>query len=516
MLRLTIATARQGLAASLVWIALGGVALAQDTAPILPQANPSPVLDRSASRPGISVTPAPNATAVPPLAAAPVPPAQLLTQAQLDQLVAPIALYSDPLLAQILMASTYPLEVVEAARWVSSPGNRGLTGEVMTNALQAQNWDPSVKALVPFPRVLENMSNQLQWTEELGNAFLAQQPDVMAAVQSMRQAAMIAGNLKETPQCRCLVHVSGTTISILPAERQVVCVPVYSPAVYGRWPYPAYPPYSFPLPVGFAYPPGLWIGFGPPIALAVFGPVWGWGWVDWGHHYIAVDPGRYALASGGRPAFSGSVWEHNPAHRGGVAYADPATSARFNAARVSALTTAARSRAGNAAPATRFGGTGHAGAVDLQPHVADPSVSVQRPPTEVLRGFAAKRGLTGLRSTPEQCPAPDGQGSTTGRVSAAVPPRMVEPPSTAARSPSAAAQHRMSPAHITAAHHILPGAGRTVAVAHISRWVARTEAEHLTAPARMAADLAASMAAGVATMAEVTARTANPPPHACH
>jgi hypothetical protein len=363
MLRLTIATARQGLAASLVWIALGGVALAQDTAPILPQANPSPVLDRSASQPGISVTPAPNATAVPPLAAAPVPPAQLLTQAQLDQLVAPIALYSDPLLAQILMASTYPLEVVEAARWVSSPGNRGLTGEVMTNALQAQNWDPSVKALVPFPRVLENMSNQLQWTEELGNAFLTQQPDVMAAVQSMRQAAMIAGNLKETPQCRCLVHVNGTTISILPAERQVVCVPVYSPAVYGRWPYPAYPPYSFPLPVGFAYPSGLWIDFGPPIALAVFGPVWGWGWVDWGHHYIAVDPGRYALASGGRPAFSGSVWEHNPAHRGGVAYADPATSARFNAARVSALTTAARSRAGNAAPATRFGGTGHAGAV---------------------------------------------------------------------------------------------------------------------------------------------------------
>ena len=309
------------------------------------------------------MTPAPNATAVPPPTSAPAPAAQLLPQAQLDQLVAPIALYPDPLLAQILMASTYPLEVVEAARWVSAPGNRGLTGDVMTNALQAQSWDPSVKALVPFPRVLENMSNQLQWTEELGNAFLAQQPDVMAAVQSMRQAAMIAGNLKEMPQCRCVIHVSGRIISILPTEPQLVCLPVYSPAVYGRWPYPAYPPYFFPVPVGFAYPPGFWIGFGPPIALAMFGPLWGWGWVDWGHHYIAVDPGRYALASGGRAAFSGSVWVHNPAHRGGVAYADPATSARFSVARGTALTTAARSGAGNAAAATRFGGTGHAEAV---------------------------------------------------------------------------------------------------------------------------------------------------------
>jgi Protein of unknown function (DUF3300) len=100
-----------------------------------------------------------------------VPPAPVLSQAQLDQIVAPIALYPDPPLAQIMMTSTYPLEVVEAARWVSAPGNRGLTGDAMTNAPQAQNRDPSVKALVPFPRVLENMSSQLQWIEELGNAF---------------------------------------------------------------------------------------------------------------------------------------------------------------------------------------------------------------------------------------------------------------------------------------------------------------------------------------------------------
>src|SRR5271155_465290 len=303
MLGWTIAISRCGIVASLLCIALRGVAFAQGTAPLPPAS-------------ATAAAPAPSSAAVPPAAS----PASLLTNAQLDQLVAPIALYPDPLLAQILMASTYPLEVVEAARWVSAPANRGLSGDVMTTALQAQNWDPSIKALVPFPRILENMSDQLQWTEELGNVFLAQQADVMAAVQSLRHDAMAAGNLKQTPQCRCVIHVSGETISILPAEPQVVCVPVYQPAVYGRWSYPAYPPDYFPIPVGFAYPPGFWIGFEPPIELAFFGPFWGWGWVDWGHRDIAVDPGRYSLASGGRASFSGGGWVHNPAHRGGVAY----------------------------------------------------------------------------------------------------------------------------------------------------------------------------------------------------
>ena len=115
------------------------------------------------------------------------------------------------------------------------------------------------------------MSNQLQWTEELGNAFLAQQADVMSAVQSLRHEAMAAGNLKQTAQCRCAIQTSGETISILPTEPQHVCVPVYSPVVYGAWPYPAYPPFAFPVPVGFAYEPGFWIGFGPPIAVASLG-----------------------------------------------------------------------------------------------------------------------------------------------------------------------------------------------------------------------------------------------------
>jgi hypothetical protein len=305
MLGWTIGISRRGIAASLACIAISGVAVAQDM-------QPTPAPSTTAAMP------APNTAAVPPAAPAAMPPVQQLTQAQLDRLVAPIALYPDPLLAQVLTASTYPLEVVEAARWVNAPANQVLKGDALTNALQAQNWDPSVKTLVPFPRVLENMSNQLQWTEELGNAFLAQQADVMSAVQSLRHQAMAAGNLKQTPQCRCVVQTSGETISILPAEPQVVCVPVYRPVVYGAWPYPAYPPFAFPVPVGFAYEPGFWIGFGPPVELASFGPFWGWGWVDWGRRDIAVDPARFALASGGRASFSGNVWVHDPAHRGGV------------------------------------------------------------------------------------------------------------------------------------------------------------------------------------------------------
>lgn len=363
MRRWTFGTPRRGLVLSFVWIAIGaaaavgGITLAQTAAVEMPSTIADPPAP-NAPPPAIAVTPAPNTTPVPPPISAAVPPAPLLTRVQLEQLVAPIALYPDPLLAQVLMASTYPLEVVEAARWVSAPANRGLSSDMMTNALQAQNWDPSIKALVPFPRVLQNLSDRLQWTEELGNAFLAQQVDVMAAVQSLRQAALAAGNLKQTPQCRCLIHASGEIISILPAEPQVVCVPVYRPAVYGRWPYPAYPPDYFPVPVGFAYPPGFWIGFEPPIELAVFRPFWGWGWFDWGHHLIAVDAGRYALASGGHPAFTGGVWVHNPLHRGGVAYADPATRARFEAARVSALTAGARSAGAgrDVTPAARFAG----------------------------------------------------------------------------------------------------------------------------------------------------------------
>jgi hypothetical protein len=314
------------LAACLAGFVLGAVALAGDTLPSVPPPAPA----------------APVANAVAPTGIPAPQPAPQLSEARLDQLVAPIALYPDPLLAQILMASTYPLEVVEAGRWVEVPANRALTGDALTEALAAQHWDASVKALVAFPEVLENMSNRLQWTEDLGNAFLARPAEIMGAVQNLRHRAMTAGTLRATQQCDCKIETNDGTVAIPPLEPEAVRVPVYNPVVYGAWPDPDYPPDTFPAPDGLVYPPGSWIGFEPPVDLALFGPLWGWSWIDWGHRVIAVEPRRLALASGGHAAFAGRIWVHDPAHRRGVRYVDAATRARFDAARVAALTTALR------------------------------------------------------------------------------------------------------------------------------------------------------------------------------
>jgi hypothetical protein len=311
--------ARRRFAACLAGIATGGIALAGDMPPVAaPSATPPASVARSAAAP-------------------PAPAAPQLSEAQLDQLVAPIALYPDPLLAQILMASTYPLEVVEAARWVAVPENRALTGDALADAVAAQNWDPSVKSLVAFPEALENMSNRLRWTEDLGSAFLAQQADVMAAVQRLRHAAMAAGNLRTTQQCDCNIQAGGESIAIPPAEPEAVRMPVYGADVYGPWPDPANPPDPFAPPEGFAYLPGFPIGYEAPVDLALFGPLWGWSWIDWGHRGIAIDRRRHAMAAAGRTTFAGPLWVHDPAHRGGVRYADAVTRARFDAARLASL-----------------------------------------------------------------------------------------------------------------------------------------------------------------------------------
>ena len=147
-------------------------------------------------------------------------------QEELDQILAPIALYPDSLLAQVLMAATYPLEVVQADRWVRQ--NRNLPPEALNDALDRQRWEPSVKALVPFPDVLSMMSERLEWTQMVGDAFLAQEADVMATVQELRAKAYAAGNLRSTQQQT--VSREGTIIVVQPANPQVVYVPVYSPA----------------------------------------------------------------------------------------------------------------------------------------------------------------------------------------------------------------------------------------------------------------------------------------------
>src|SRR5690606_33496076 len=167
------------------------------------------------------------------------PPAQIYSEAELDQMLAPIALYPDALLSQILMAATYPLEIVQAARW--SRANPGLEGETAVKAAAGETWDPSVKSLVAFPQILQTMDEKLEWTQSLGNAFLAQQTAVMDAVQRLRQRAYDAGNLQSNAHQR--VEREGGDIIIRPATVEVVHVPYYDPrVVYGPWWWAGYPP----------------------------------------------------------------------------------------------------------------------------------------------------------------------------------------------------------------------------------------------------------------------------------
>jgi hypothetical protein len=286
-----------------------GAAYAQDMPPV---ADASPAA-------------APDANAPPPAANAPAeasaqpqnPAAPTLSREQLDQLLAPVALYPDQLLGQVLMASTYPLEVVEAARWIGVPANRALHGDALVNALKGQNWDPSVMALAPFPQVLELMNSKLEWTRQLGEAFIAQQSDVMDSVQRLRHLAMAAGNLKTTPECHCTVSTQGDIITIAAVDSGPVCVPAYNSRVaYGSWPYPAYPPVWFPVPAGYAFLPGFAIGFGPAVDVAFYGPLWGWASIDWGPHRIAVDSARFNVIAPARREFAGGAWRHDPARDG--------------------------------------------------------------------------------------------------------------------------------------------------------------------------------------------------------
>jgi hypothetical protein len=265
--------------------------------------------------PGLSQTPsAPPAASPPP----PTTPAAAYSAMQLEQMLAPIALYPDQLLGPILMASTYPLEIVQADRWMQNDANASLQGTQLTEALQQEPWDPSVKALVPFPQVLNLLDNDLDWTEQLGNAFLAQQTDVMDAVQRLRARAQAAGTLKSSQQEA--VSTEGQAIEIAPADPDVVYVPVYNPlSVYGGWPWAEYPPDDFIL---TGYPFGSFIG------ITIVPSLWGWNQWDWGHHRLNIvgRPGPDRLPV--RP----SAWQHDPAHRGGVPYLDPRTRARFEGA----------------------------------------------------------------------------------------------------------------------------------------------------------------------------------------
>ena len=178
---------------------------------------------------------------------------------QLDAMLAPIALYPDELLTQTLMASTYPLQVVAAARWLEEDNNKSLKGDALVKALEKANWDPSVKSLIPFPQVIGMMNENLEWTQQLGYAVATQQAAALDSIQRLRRQAQNAGTLKTTEQQR--VVVKEETVVIEPAQPETVYVPVYQPAkVYGEWPYPANPPVYIPPPAPY-YPPAYAPGY---------------------------------------------------------------------------------------------------------------------------------------------------------------------------------------------------------------------------------------------------------------
>jgi hypothetical protein len=254
---------------------------------------------------------------------------QSYSQDELDQLLAPIALYSDELLSQILIAATYPLEVVEAARFVQQ--NPGLTGAALDQALAEKNWDPSVQSLGAFPQVLAMMNDELEWTQRLGDAFLVDPQRVMDTVQSLRQRAQAAGNLRSTPQESVITQ--DNAIMIEPVQPEVIYVPVYNPLyIYGPWWAPDYLPWFWYPPPIYGYPVGVvvtGIFFGPPCVVTHHH--WGWARPDWHRHQIDLYAGnnRFWNRPGHPPPPTGGSWEHTPGHRRGIAYPNTATSDRF-------------------------------------------------------------------------------------------------------------------------------------------------------------------------------------------
>jgi hypothetical protein len=274
-------------------------------------------------------------------------------------LVAPIALYPDQLLAQTLAASTYPLELIQLQQWLKR--NSGISDKALADAVAKEPWDPSIQALAALPDVVNRLADDIQWTTDLGNAFLAQQSDVMDAVQRMRKKAQDKGNLTSTEQQKVETKVieNKSVIIVEQSNPQVIYVPSYDPVVvYGAPLYP-YPPIYYP-PAGY-YAAGLAISFGVGIMMGAF---WsgGWGWgCGWGNNNININNNnnfnrntnigngnRGNLGNGNRPSQQpgrggnrgdiggggrgDSSWRHNPQHRGGAPYRDRATADKFGGA----------------------------------------------------------------------------------------------------------------------------------------------------------------------------------------
>jgi hypothetical protein len=265
---------------------------------------------------------------------------KLFKQEELDQMLAPIALYPDDLLTQILMASTYPLEIIQAARWANQ--NKDLKGDALTQALEKEDWDPSVKSLVNFPDVLSKMNENLEWMQKLGDAFLSQQKQVLDTIQNLRKKAQEAGNLKTTEQQKVVVQED--TIAIQPANPEVIYVPTYDPGVvYGGWWWPLFPPYPPFFPFLPRPTPYGAMAFRAGVAM---GAAWGyaWGHANWRGGDVDINVNRNTninnninrekyktdmknkgLGEGGQ-----GKWQHDANHRKGTPYRDQTTAQKFN------------------------------------------------------------------------------------------------------------------------------------------------------------------------------------------
>jgi hypothetical protein len=306
-------------------------------------------------------------------------------KAQLEQLVAPIALYPDNLLSQVLMASTYPLEVIEAARWVEQ--NPGVTGQELEEAMQQQDWDPSVKALTAVPQTLQMMNDKLNWTQQLGDAFLAQQTDMLSAVQTLRARADATGHLKSTTEqkvTKTAAAAPSTRTSPAPAEIYVIepaqpddyFVPIYDPGVvYGAWPYPDYEPFYW-------YPAGLPLRTALVFAAGVATGAAIWGNIDWWRDRVDINVDRYNRFN--RTNIASNVWTHDPVHRRTVPYGDKAVAAKF-------------SDPGKAASREAFRDKAEAGQRDLAKQRATTGVAAEK-----AKGATAAKQAAGRKAAPKQ------------------------------------------------------------------------------------------------------------------
>ncbi len=331
--------------------------------------------------------------------------ASLIPNDQLDSLVAPVALYPDPLLTQVLVASTYPLEIIQLQQWIQK--NSSLTGDALTNAVEKQDWDPSIQSMAIFPDLVKRLANDIKWTTDLGNAFLAQQSDVMDAVQRMRMKAQAAGNLRSTDQMKVETKVveTKTVVVIQPANPQVVYVPTYNPVVvFGppiyMYPYPPiyYPPPSY-------YPAGVFFAFGVGIAVGSYYRG-GWGYnCGWGRHttininvnnrYIShynhtnINVNRNVNVNANRNV--NGTWQHNTQHRGGAPYS-------------------------NQQVAKQYGGTARGDSISTRQASARQQLGASNKP----QTNASNRGTTAANRPPSNAGAkPNGSGSSTANRTAA-------------------------------------------------------------------------------------------------